>query len=275
MTHKLLTQLKSSLDENPNLNLEAKESLFLLTERMYQRMNLPTDLLVSRLKTVSLEQSSKFLDQDAYHYNMVENVVRFRVDKTDDQAHTLCQALLEMAIIAQPNKGMDAEEVTAIKKGALEIFANNLVQNNGEFGISEDEQVIVNLMDTLAEGKILQCFVKNDSEEMVQVLQANNLLTTNSRANYNEQSRKRGQRSQLGEIEIALVNRFFEQSPDKIQKQMPDFEANLITNPQVMANPTQYMSLTKVNEYYQTKKMRQIEQIFAQMQEIEFIEKAK
>lgn len=274
MAHELLTQLKSSLNENPNLNLEAKENLFLLSERMYQRMNLPTHLLVDRLKTVSLEQSPKFLDQAAYHYNMVENVVRFRVDKSDDHAHTLCQALLEMAIIAQPKKGMDAEEVVAIKKGTLEIFANNLVQNNGEYGISEDEQVIVNLMDTLTEGKILEEFVKDDSQGIMEALRENNLLTANFRSNYNEQSRRHGQRSQLGEIEISLINRFFEQSPDKIQRQMPDFEANLITSPQVMANPSQYMSLTDVKAYYQSKKMGQIAQMFVQPQ-VEELEKAK
>lgn len=272
----LLTQLKSSLEQNPNLNEEAKESLFILVQRMHQKMNLPTDLLIERLKNVSLEQSSKLLDQDAYHYNVAENNVRFRLDKMDDQTNTLCQAVLEMAIVRQAGKGIDHEDVVAIKRGSLEIFANYLVQNNGEYGISEDEQIIVNLMDILTEGKILEGFVKDDSRIIKSALQMSNLLVVNCEANYNSQARKQGRQSHLGEIEKTLINRFFEQSPEKIQGKITDFESNLVMSPHVMGNPNQYRSLSEVAVHYQAKKASYIAQMgLIQASHIEQIEKAK
>lgn len=249
-----LVQLKQSLDQNQKLNDYTKESLYLLVQEMYQKMNLPKKLLLERLKTVSFVQGSKMMDYDAYQYYMEQNEVRFQPDLVGDERNVICQALLEMAIIKEADKGMNDREFVAIKKGMLEIFANNLVQNESECAIAEDEQVIANLINVISDGKVLEAFVNDNGALLNKVLEIGNfgLKIANDYANYNCIFRKRGFQSQLASIEMILMKCFFNREDRiKVQEQIPEFEAYLVSNPKVMSHPEQYRGLKMVAENYQ------------------------
>ena len=265
-----LVQLKQSLDQNQKLNDYTKESLYLLVQEMYQKMNLPKKLLLERLKTVSFVQGSKMMDHDAYQYYMEQNEVRFQPDLVGDERNVICQALLEMAIIKEADKGMNDREFIAIKKGMLEIFANNLVQNESEYAIAEDEQVIANLINVISDGKVLEAFVNDNGALLNKVLEIGNfgLKIANDYANYNCIFRKRGFQSQLASIEMILTRCFFDREDSiKVQQQIPEFEAYLVSNPKVMSHPEQYRGLQIVAENYQRLKDSQKVIPFPQMSE--------
>ena len=260
-----LNQLKASLEKNKKLSEPTKESIFLLAQEMYLKfqtgysayfnMNFPKERLLQRLETMSISLGSKLADHEAYQYDMIENKVRMRPDLVGDGRNVLCQSLLEMAFIESTNKGMNEESLIAIKRGMLEILANHLVENDSEFGIAEDEQIIVNLMDIITDGKLLTGFVYDSSEIVEGALQESNLVVISDYANYNYMARKHSASSQLADIEIRLITHFFNRSDSKkIQIQMDDFEACLVSHPQVMANPEQYRNLQKVGSRFQTLK---------------------
>ncbi len=254
-----MKQVQNSLAQNEKLNEEAKQNLLLLVKEMYRQMTLPRELLVERLKTVSLEEGAKFINREAYHYNIEENSICFQMDQIGDQKNGLCQALLEMAIIKESGKGLDDQSLYAIKKGALEIYANYLVGNDSEFGISEDEQIITNLMNILTENQILVATLKDDGELLKKVLFENNLTIINDYANYNAVHRQNGGLSQLNEIEKSLIYHFFDLPKEEMEKKQKIekigrykwyFWANIVSSPNVMKNPKNYLGLTKINEYF-------------------------
>lgn len=245
-----MKQVQDSLEQNEKLNNESKQNLFFLVKKMYRKMTLPRQLLVERLKTVSLEEGSKFLDREAYHYNINENNIRFRIDKIGDHQNVLCQALLEMAIIKESGKGLDDQELYATKKGSLEIYANYLVGNDSEFGISEDEQIITNLMNILTENKILAATLKDDGVLLKTTLQEYDLTNINNFANYNAKSRQT-HLSQLAEIEKLLIYCFFYcQSQEKVVQNQGDFFTSLVGNPNIMGKPENYLGLQEVKPYF-------------------------
>ncbi len=255
-----MKQVQNSLAQNEKLNEEAKQNLLLLVKEMYRQMTLPRELLVERLKTVSFEEGAKFINREAYHYNIEENSICFQIDQIGDQKNVLCQALLEMAIIKESGKGLDDQSLYSIKKGALEIYANYLVGNDSEFGISEDEQIITNLMNILTENQILVATLKDDGELLKNILFKHKLAIINDYANYNAVHRQNGGLSQLNEIEKSLIYHFFalpkeemekKRKIEKIGRYEKDFRANIVSCPNVMKNPKKYFGLTKLDAYYE------------------------
>ncbi len=256
-----LKQLENTLEMNSHLTDEAKENIFYLVQIMYQEyqiqyklplnVNFPTELLLQRLQTLSLVKGTQYIDYDAYHYDINQNQVHIRPELSGCDANTLAQLLLEMAFIKEPNKGMNDKGLIFIKRGMLEMLANHLIGNEGEKGIAEDEQIIINLMETMTNGKILEGFLHDDSAMVEQSIQENDLMIIKDYANYNYHARKKGVRSQLGDIEMRLIVHFFNQNdPKKIYSEMDSFEAQLVSNPNIMNDSSQYMNLEKVKTYF-------------------------
>ncbi len=254
-----------NLNQNQILTEEVKEQIFMVIQEMHQKMqalgvSLPEDLLLERIKNVSIEIGNKFLNKEAYQYNAEANKLTFSVDniEKENQANVVCQALFALAYIQdskKPEKGIDGKEFFAITKGAFEIFANNIVPNNGEKGSYEDEQIIINLVNDVTDGKLLDGILQADSEKIRETIEKYNLSTSNHYANYNLIARKSGcLNSQLGEIQKQLIDHFFEKSPVEIKKQLHTIESHLATTPEMMSNPSQYRDLPQINHFFRKKK---------------------
>lgn len=262
-----IQQVKSSLEQNSNLNEKAKENIFLIVQKIDSEMqtvyasqfsqkdSMPTNLLIERLKTLSLKMGSEFLNQEAYEYNIGDNTIYFRSKEIEErsQCNILCQALLELIYIKDPRKverGIDGRKFVAIKKGTLEILANFIVQNDGEKGIAEDEQIIVNMMNIITDGKILECFLQADSKRLEEIImnQEYRLMSINSYANYNA-IYKNG--SQLGNIQQMLIDAFFSLPKEEIKSEkIADLE--LYISPKTMCFSSHYNE--PVKQYFQNMK---------------------
>lgn len=268
-----LQQVENSLKQNQNLNEEAKESIFLMAEVIYDKMqnycskfssevSFPTNLLIERLKTLTLKLGSEFLNQEPYEYNMNENTIYFRTKEIENESekNIFCQSLLELAYIKNPNKverGIDPKFI-AIKKGTLEIFANNIVQNDGEKAIAEDEQTIVNMMDIITDGKILECFLQADGKKLEDVIKnpEYHLIVVNSYANYHAVYKNKNEKyknvNQFGNVEQFLIDAFFKLPTDKIKEKMTEFEAHINSN--AVCRPINYSKNVSVGEYFRDTK---------------------
>lgn len=258
--------LKSSLKQNSNINVEGKTYIFNLVQFIYQKMEkqyhitLPKEQIIERLKTFSIAESSKLASPEPLEYNIVQNKIVIQADAIEDHNHAFCQALLEMALVKEVGKGIDNRNFLAIKKGILEICANNLVGNNGEKGIYEEEQEIVNLMDVIAEGQILDSFIKGDGKKLEETIQKYRFTGIRDWANYNLSYRFNSTTvqnkndikkvSSFIEIRKSLIVHFFNQSSDKIDLQMKSFEANL-------GIPNGMHSKDEIINYYYYKKNQQ------------------
>ncbi len=263
-----LQQIKDSLNINPNLNKNAKNTIFLLLQNMKNKMvqtyqlTLPTNLLIERLQTVSLFKSGEFINKDLYQYNIQENIIYLKMKEIKkegiSETYLLAQALLEMAYIKNPKKaerGIDGQEFVAIKKGTIEILANNLVGNDGERGISEDEQIFVNMANIITNGEISQAFLEQNDQKLRSVLlnKKYRLLGANGLANYNAVYSTKGD-SQLGNVEMQLIDSFFRLPDEEVKEKLLQFEAHVISNPNVMSRPNKYNSLVSITSYFQSKK---------------------
>lgn len=265
-----LQQIKNSLDQNQHLNEEAKENIFLMTQVIYGKMqsvyhaifssevSFPTNLIIERLKTLTLKQGSEFLNQEPYEYNIKENTIYFRSKEMDveSQANVLCQSILELAYIKAPNKverGIDAQKFVAIKKGTLEIFANYIVQNSGEKAIAEEEQSIVNMMNIITDGKILECFLQADGKKLEEIIKNSefHLIGANSYANYNAVYKNAGQ---LGNVQQLLIDSFFKLPKEKVNEKLTDFESHI--DSKVICRPIRYDKSVSVIAYFQNIKNR-------------------
>ncbi len=259
----LIQQVKMSLDQNQNLNESAKESIFLIIQEMYHKMSLmgvsiPEVLLIEKLKNVSIEEGQKFINREIYEYKEEENKLVFSVDKIEEesQANVLCQALFAMSYIQdskKPSIGIDGKQFAALLKGAFATFANHIIPYDGKQGYYEDEQIIVNLMNDLTNGTILEALLQDDNQKLEKSIQEHNLLIVNSYANYNLIAHPAGCKSQLGRIEKQIITQFFQQTPVVIRDQIETFKFHLVETPYIMSNPNQYDDLYSVKEFMNLK----------------------
>lgn len=258
-----LQQIKNSLNQNPNLKEpeDFKEDLFRLIQTMCERakmyhINLKrAGLLVERLKTFSIEGGSKFVDTAPYHYNVQTNKVVLNPEQIDDFENTICQALLEMVLIKEPGKGIDKPENVALKRGTLEIFANNLVGNKGEKQIFEDEQIIVNLMNCITKGQLLDSILTGNNELLERTIQEHELEVIRDHANYNLVHRQQYNLplSKLPEIEQSLICNFFRRDSEKKYYSIEErtkFTSLLVFDANVLGNPQKYIGMNRVQTRY-------------------------
>lgn len=258
-----LQQVKNSLDQNPNLKKseEFKNDLFRLIQKMCEsskiyHMNLKrAGLLIERLKTFSIEGGSKFIDTAPYRYSLETNKVVLNPDQIGDFENTICQALLEMVLVKEPRKGIDSPENIAIKRGTLEIFANNLVGNSGEKQIFEDEQIVVNLMNCITKGKLLNSILTGNNELLEQTIREYQLEIIRDHANYNLVYRQQYNLplSELPQMEKNLIRNFFRRASEKNCYSIEEhakFNSLLVFDANVMGNAEKYIGLDRVQSCY-------------------------
>lgn len=266
-----LQQVKNSLAQNQNLEETDKEQIFSMLQVIYDSMqifydktqeqhivSMPTELLIERLKTISFQKGSELLTKEVYEYRMNENSVYIREKEIMSYAqdNILCQVLLEMAYVREPHKvtkGIDGQEFYAIKKGILEIFANNIVPNNSEKIFAEDEQIVVNLMDIINNGRVLESFLQADNKKLKDCLFNVPLTNANNLANYNSYY-KNDHTTQLGNIEMHLIDAFFRQSKQIVNDTIEIFEANLFGQINILSK--NYENVISVTDYFEAQKAK-------------------
>lgn len=262
-----LQQIKNSLNQNPNLKEpeDFKEDLFRLIQTMCERakiyhINLKrSGLLVERLKTLTIEGGSKLVNPAPYCYDVKSNKVVINPDQIEDVENIFCQTILEMVLVKEPEKGIDEKNNTAIKRGTLEILANNLVGNNGEKQIFEDEQIVVNLMNCITKGQLLDSILTGNNEMLEKVIQEYRLEVTRDYANYNLVYRQQHKipMSELPHIEQNLIRIFFRRATEKncySEEDIKTFTSLLVCDARVMGSPEKYRELSRVAVCYQFEK---------------------
>jgi len=171
----MLGKIKESLNLNPYLTDDIKESIYELTtifNNQFPEIDLSN--LANKLETLQIEKGSKFLIKNLSEYNPVENKILIALSQLDDDAdckHLLMRELLNVITSKSNFTGFNVDnEYKALNIGYTEILANLLVGNESicEY---EDEMIAADLMVRLiGDNNVFNAYFNNDINLILNVV---------------------------------------------------------------------------------------------------------
>lgn len=134
---RMLDQIKISLDSNQNLTDEIRDMIYGLTvifNKNFPEVRLKN--LNEKLKTLTIERVSKFLQTRPILYNPINNSITINleeINKEHDVKHLMMFSLLQIITSNGKNTGFDDDhKYEALNLGYTEIITSNLVGNESE-----------------------------------------------------------------------------------------------------------------------------------------------
>lgn len=171
-----LEDVKKSLDSNLNLTDELKDSIYALVNIFNSIFKeVPLDNLVSHLKTLKIEKSSKFVNKKVSRYNHITNTIEFNIDKINegyDMKHVLMFELLNVITNNGKMTGFNQnDKFRALNAGYTEILTNYLIGNDGEVSYLEPEVISTNMISYIVGNDIMQkAYFNNDANLLTKTM---------------------------------------------------------------------------------------------------------
>lgn len=172
----IMDNIKTSLQENVNISKEVGDGIFELVvifHNNFPKINLEN--LNKRLKTLKIENTSKFEKSNISNYSFKKNVLYFNTDELNkdyDARHIMMFEILNMITATDNQVGFNTDNrFLALNTGFTEIIANYLVGNNKDLAVYPDEAVMANLITTVVGFEnILYAYFNNDSKFLLNKL---------------------------------------------------------------------------------------------------------
>lgn len=170
-----LEMIKSSLDNNSQLNDEIKNKLFsisLVFHKKFPEINL--NRLSEKLLTVKFGKIGRFERRGTYYYDVFKNEILFSKDLEGnyDIDHLLTKAILEMATSTGKFTGFSSDDrLRALNLAYTEILANYIIGNDGDSDL-EEEMLLTNLLSHIV-GKdtMFNSYFTNNGEPIIRAMQ--------------------------------------------------------------------------------------------------------
>lgn len=159
--------IKSSLEQNPNLSNDIKENLYELVTIFHHKFE-DVDLTnaCERLQTLKIENLNKYLTEEIATYQPMTNTLALNVErlKEADAKHILMYHLLGIITAKDNYVGFNYnDQFKALNIGYTEMLANVLVGNESDTFMHGDEIVITNLLTCIiGEDVLRQAYFHND-----------------------------------------------------------------------------------------------------------------
>ena len=171
----MLGKIKESLNLNPYLTDDIKESIYELTtifNNQFPEIDLSN--LATKLETLQIEKGSRFLVKNLSEYNPVENKILIALSQLDDDAdckHLLMRELLNVMTSKNDFTGFNIDnKYVGLNVGYTEILANLLIGTESicEY---EDEVIAANLMISLiGDENVFNAYFNNDINLILNVV---------------------------------------------------------------------------------------------------------
>lgn len=165
----MLEEIRISLDNNFNLTREVKARLFELIVIFNEKFpNVNLENLNNRVKTLRIEKSDKFLNNDISMYDFKNNIIHLNtkeMEKSYDMRHILMFELLNVITSNNYHMGFDTDgRLEALNVGYTEVLANYLVGNNGEEQVYPEEAIMANMITIIVgSDNMFNAYINNDS----------------------------------------------------------------------------------------------------------------
>lgn len=239
-----LIDVFNSLKSNPNISERAKEEfksiLELITDK-YQEIDL--DYLNEKLSTIKFNIEGKYTFDGVIDYNIADNSIMFSEEKIGyyDQKNLLTNALIKLSF---SNKGVPQDKYKALYEGTVCQMANMLVGNEEDMVFNQEELCFSNLVSSITNIDLEQSLINNDYSK----IESEPILAkVCDKMSYNFKYRQHSD-SRFIEIEKNLVDILFSGKRDN--SQIDFFEINMITNENFMNEPSNYIGLNELENYY-------------------------
>lgn len=146
-----IEDIKTALIQNNSLTSEIKENLFELVVIFHERFpEITLDQLQTKLRTLRILKSSKFLNRDVSMYDYHHNIIYLNtteMGKGYDMKHILMFELLNVISSNEYQTGFNIDnKFEALNLGYTEILANYLVGNKSEKMVFPQEASLTNLI---------------------------------------------------------------------------------------------------------------------------------
>ena len=165
-----LEDVKVSLDNNPNLDNELRDSIYGLVDLFHHTYpNVSLNNLCTWLKTLQIKKSSKFVNKKVSRYDFRNNILEFNIEKINegyDMKHVLMCELLNIITNNGEMTGFNKDnEYRALNAGYTEILTNNLVGNESDVSNLEPEVISTNMIAIIVgNDTMFNAYFNNDAE---------------------------------------------------------------------------------------------------------------
>lgn len=148
---KMLEQIKTSLDSNPNLSDEMRDMIYGLTVVFNKKFpDVKLKNLSEKLKTLKIERISRFAQRRVMEYVPSTNILTFNLDelaKGHDVRHLMMYSLLQIITSNGTNTGFDEEhKYEALNAGYTEILTDFLIGNDSDIQYLAEQVVEANII---------------------------------------------------------------------------------------------------------------------------------
>lgn len=165
-----------TLKKNNNIDNEFKDliqELIIIFSKFFPNVDLTN--LNSRLDTLKIVKSSKFVSNDIIDYNSTNNELLFNLEeimKDYDLRHVLMHGLLRIITSHDNTFGFDQNNrFVALNIGYTEIITNFIIGNDSELTIFDDEVIATNLIaDVVGHDVLFQAYFTNNSNLLATTL---------------------------------------------------------------------------------------------------------
>jgi len=172
----ILEEIKDVLDSNSKLSDEIRDNLYSLIHifrKKYPEIKL--DNLISKLKTLEIIKSNKFVNKRVSKYNFVTNILEFNIDEINkgyDMKHVMMFSLLEIITNNGFQTGFNKNnKFEALNAGYTEILTNNLVGNESHIEYLQDEVITTNMIALMIGNDVIfNAYFNNDTDLLVNSL---------------------------------------------------------------------------------------------------------
>lgn len=170
-----LDVIKTSLDNNTNLNDEIRNKLLYLVTTFHQKLpEIDLSRLNERLKTVNFKKIGKYEKIGVYHYDVLKNEILLSNDikLNFDIDHILTKAILEMSTSTDTFTGFNSDErLRALNLAYTEILANNIIGNEGDSDL-EEEMLVTNLLShVVGKDTMFNSYFSNNGDLIIKAMQ--------------------------------------------------------------------------------------------------------
>lgn len=163
-----IEEIKSSLNSNSNLTQKIKDNFLELILLFHEKFpEIALDNLDNRVKTLKIENLSKYVSGEVSKYDPVTNILSLneeRLGKDVDVKHILMYEILSMITAKDNYTGFNFNhQFEALNIGYTEILTNYLVGNETEEFVHSDEIIATNLISiSIGNEILLKAFFNND-----------------------------------------------------------------------------------------------------------------
>ena len=163
-----IEEIKSSLNSNSNLTQKIKDNFLELILLFHEKFpEIALDNLDNRVKTLKIENLSKYVSGEVSKYDPVTNILSLnaeRLGKDVDAKHILMYEILSMITAKDNYTGFNFNhQFEALNIGYTEILTNYLVGNETEEFVHSDEIIATNLISiSIGNEILLKAFFNND-----------------------------------------------------------------------------------------------------------------